>query len=258
MEVKLYMSNLYERDLYLNTNCLFMFNKDIIEYDMSDAGFSLIKEFKLLPDSLISMLEHMEKHKRTIKIGKLQTTHKGLSEQLKNGFREARKRFFEMNNLQSEEIHSIKKDAVFTTRLCNVTQVGEYLYFKEKHKYTSFIYLKPLEIYYSPSEFSVKGISDDKVLLHDDGMNIILKTWFSHMESSSKEVTLRYLRGVIDKYKRREFPVSYYRTYDRESTFIVDTDLENIYNFYYEESKDDLNIVFNFFEILIRLVKITI
>ena len=44
---------LWERDLFYNKNIPFLFNKEIIEYDMKEAGFSLVQEFHLLPDNII-------------------------------------------------------------------------------------------------------------------------------------------------------------------------------------------------------------
>ena len=47
---------MYEKDLYINENNPYLFNTDIFEYDMKDAGFSLIKEFKLLDKKNIAQL----------------------------------------------------------------------------------------------------------------------------------------------------------------------------------------------------------
>ena len=68
------MPNLYEKDTFLNHNIPFLFNKEITEYDMKDAGFSLTKEFKLLDSDTVKMLESMDKVKRKIKMGKIQSS----------------------------------------------------------------------------------------------------------------------------------------------------------------------------------------
>ena len=37
--------SLWKNDNFLNRNIMFLFNKEITEYDMKEAGFSLIQEF---------------------------------------------------------------------------------------------------------------------------------------------------------------------------------------------------------------------
>ena len=43
------MDNLWKRTLWKNPKIKFVNNTEIIEYDMKNAGFSLIKKYKLLP-----------------------------------------------------------------------------------------------------------------------------------------------------------------------------------------------------------------
>ena len=42
---------------WFNPDIEYLFNNEIIEYDMKDAGFNIIKQFKLLPDIKIKELE---------------------------------------------------------------------------------------------------------------------------------------------------------------------------------------------------------
>ena len=37
------IENIWKYDTYINTDNVFLFNREIIEYDMRDAGFSIIK-----------------------------------------------------------------------------------------------------------------------------------------------------------------------------------------------------------------------
>ena len=62
---------LWKHDMYINENDPFLFNTEIIEYDMKDAGFSLIKEYKLLDKKTIDRIEKLEKKRRHITIGKM-------------------------------------------------------------------------------------------------------------------------------------------------------------------------------------------
>ena len=90
------MKTLYERTLYLNKEIDYLFDCEIREYDMQEAGFNLCREFKLLPDKTISFLETMDKQQRHIRLGYYQKDKK-FAEIQKEAFTEARKRFYEAN-----------------------------------------------------------------------------------------------------------------------------------------------------------------
>ena len=47
------MEELYKRSIYLNRDIDYLFNSEIIEYDIQEAGFNIIKYFKLLSESEI-------------------------------------------------------------------------------------------------------------------------------------------------------------------------------------------------------------
>ena len=49
------------KSIWKNPNIEYLFNDDIIEYDIKDAGFSLIKQHRLLPDETIRNLEKLGK-----------------------------------------------------------------------------------------------------------------------------------------------------------------------------------------------------
>ena len=61
--------DLWKNDNFINDNIPFLFSKDIYEYDMKDAGFSLTQEFKLLPQSKIDYLAKLKKDKRKVEMG---------------------------------------------------------------------------------------------------------------------------------------------------------------------------------------------
>ena len=72
--------------LYLNKNLSYIKNVSIVEYDIKSAGFSVIKEKKLLPEKVITKLEGMKKEDRNIAIGKYQKSIPTLSKEIVNTF----------------------------------------------------------------------------------------------------------------------------------------------------------------------------
>jgi len=247
---------LWERDLFYNKNIPFLFNKEIIEYDMKEAGFSLVQEFHLLPDNIIHKLSKLKKEKRTVELGKLELSNKLYKEGKKKAFIHARELFIEANHLDINDIIAIKKDAIITTKKCSIQHFGDYIYFRPKHIYTSYITLpKRLEFYYCDNSLTVKGINEKKVKLHEQYMVEFIKRYFYMMENSESSNTLEFTKDFIDKYKKRQLPVGYYRTFDYESCYhLLNSSIT--FDDYYEDKKEDLDISYNFNTILIKFIQI--
>ena len=81
------------KDRYLNEDIKFLINSVIIEYDMKDAGISLIRKYKLLPKEVIDHLKKTNdmvvpgnnkagKKKANVEIGKMQRDNEVLKQDL--------------------------------------------------------------------------------------------------------------------------------------------------------------------------------
>ena len=249
-------STLWKNDTFINDNINYLFNKEITEYDMSEAGFSLIREFKLLDDKTIKKLSTYSKDKRKIEIGKIQRDNDTFKKMIKESFPLSRRFFFEYNSLEDDDIISIKKDAIITTKHCSHTKIGNYINFRPKHFYTSYIHLnKRLELYYSPEDFAVKGISDNLLKEHEDYMIKFIKLFFKKMETEDNSTVIEFTRHFIDKYKNRELDIGYYRNFDNSSKFIT-YDKDIVYTECWDEFKDEIDISYNFYNILLKIIKI--
>lgn len=250
-------SNLYKKDSYTTANIPFLFNSTIIEYDMKDAGYSLIREFKQLPEHTIERLGKLPKDMRKKQIGVLERDDKDFKEVHKQSFVDARELFFISNNIEDGDIISIKKDAIFVTKECDETKLSNYIEFRPKHKYTSFLNLmlkKRIEVYYNPEETDVKGISDDKLLWHQNYMLKFISSFIKRMENDREVDVIEYTKRFIDKYKGRKLEKEYYREFNADSLFRLkggETTLD-------VEDYDvwDLDIHWNFKWILLDLIRI--
>lgn len=164
------MSDLYKKHNYINKD-ITMLRSTIKEYDMEEGGFSIIKEFQLLPLKDIDYLEkNFDKKGRHIEIGKLQQNNKKLAISMMEGFIECRKIFFEENDLDENNILSIKKDAIFVFESkVNKIQFGKYINFRPKGKYSHYIRLNNVEFYYSiwKDLLDVKGLGGHNHMLFD-------------------------------------------------------------------------------------------
>ena len=213
---------------WLNPNIEYLFDSEIIEYDMSDAGFSLVKEFHLLSDDEIERLTLMGKGvDRHIAIGNLQRNNKQFSNELLRCFTELRKFFIDYNNLDDSKIISVKKDAFFTIGPCRRTKFGS-IKFAEKNRYTSYLRLtniNDVEIYYSSAKLDVKGITAPALNRHRLYMLEFISKMMGMIEAKDPHVK-RYLIKFIDEYKAHDLDDAYYLEFNRFSR-----DIDPIFNF---------------------------
>lgn len=213
-----------------------MFNKTIVEYDLKSANTSLAREFKLLPEEKIKEIESMPKKDRVIAIGMYKREHPEYSKEEKAAFCAARKAFMEMNGLDEADIHSVKRDAIFCLRYVKHEQVGANLLFRPKNEYTSYIHLRPFELYYSAgSGLEVKGMDDDVYKTrHEDYFGSFLCSLIRRQETGND--VLRYIRKFWDNYKWRRLDTEYYREFNAQSQYLYKDGLRSM-----EEYRGDLS-----------------
>jgi len=221
---------------WMNPNIEYLFDEDIYEYDIQDAGFSLIKQFQLLPEDEIKRLSRIEKGRpRHIEVGKLQRDNKAFSDSLGNAFADARRFFIQTNNLTDDRIISVKKDAIFTIGQVKRVKFGQVV-FAPKNNYSSYLRfsnIHNMEIYYSDDGMDFKQINDDCVNRHRIYTVEFLKQFIKKMESKDPSVK-RFIMNYIMKYKSLEMDEECYLEFNNKST--------------------EINPLFNYREILIPLL----
>ena len=251
-------SNLYKKHLYLNKSIVYLFSRKIIEYDMKEAGYSLIKEYQLLPKKYMNKLKEQTKDERKIYIGNLQKKNKDLVKSMNECFIEARRLFFVNNELSDDDILSIKKDAIFCLRYCSNTNFGDNIGFREKNVYSSYCNIGKCEMYYNSRNMDIKGINSELLQYHENYMLRFIQTCFRHFETSTQETILRFMRRFIDDYKQLNLDIGYYRQFDINSQFILKEDDGMFYDMYWDDKKEELDISYNYNNIIIPLLNIAI
>lgn len=227
-----------QKSVWFNDNIQYLFDSEIIEYDISDAGMSLIKEYKLLPDDEIKRLLNIEKgFNRHKEIGLLQKYNSEFSKQLANRFADIRYLFINTNNLSDEDIISVKKDAFFIIGNVKKTKFGK-IEFKSKNSYSSyirFINIQNLEIYYSDSKYDIKGIGDRALNRHRLYLLNFIISIIKGIENKSTSVKRKFINFIND-YKAMKLDDEYYLEFNNKSI--------------------DINPIFNYKNILIPLSQI--
>ena len=232
------------KDLLLHsrwTNPTDLYIGDIIEYDMSDGGFSIIREENLLPPEEIRRLERIPKgFERNDAVGKLKysknPTIRDTGKKLEKLFGKYRVLFGFYNDVDIEDIFSIKRDAVFLTRHATQTEFGKYIKFKDKHHYDIYFLLgkdalvvanqktrkRTYEIYYDTftDDVAVKGIKDEIIeQYHMDSIMTIIKKYLRYVSRFDYEGATKFIVKVIDDYKFHRLPIGCYREFNDQSCF---------------------------------------
>lgn len=203
---------------YLNPDIEYLFDHPIYEYDMKNAGFSIINEFHLLSQDIIRDLSKMEKMKQTIEIGKLQRDDKEFSKRLLEKFAYCRKIFLMENDIQDDEIISVKKDAFFITKKCFKTKFGM-IQFRIKNEYSSylrFVENHNIELYYNDETLDIKGIGESGIYKHKLYMIAFINDMMGKLETHDSGVK-RYLKSFIRRYKSNLLDEAYYLEFNNKS-----------------------------------------
>lgn len=213
---------------WMNPNIEYLFGNEIIEYDMRDAGFNIIKQYRLLPDVKIRELSLMDKGTgRHIIIGKLQRDDKEFSKRLLDKFTEVRAIFLSANGLTDNDIVSVKKDAIYTIGPCKRLKFGM-IEFAPKNTYTSYMRfpdINNMEIYYSSEVMDIKGMGDHAINRHRLYMYNFIRSMMEMIEDNDPKVKRKIMRFIND-YKSLSLDEEYYVEFNNMSR-----DINPLFNF---------------------------
>ena len=199
-------------------------NVFIYELDIQKANINILYSKGVIDKSTYEFLYNSERMMRQVYVGKLQRDV-AVSNVLKQGIIEAKKNLFEANNIKDYEVLSIKNDAVFLIgRIPQITEFG-LIKFIPKNVYTGFYRVLNYEFYYFYSNVTkeeylhIKGISDDKIKLHENYFYQFLKDLFYTIQCNGIEIALRLMKSFYLQYINLELPVGYYRKFDTISNY---------------------------------------
>lgn len=218
-------SLLYENMNYLSTYP-FIINNYIREYDLSAANINALYTNGYFDKSTYDLFKSYDKKKREIEIGLLIKRDSRVYEIISSEIINAKKLLFESNNIQDNEVLTIKNDAVFiiSKELVN-TVFGNYE-FKCKNLYNTYLRILDLEIYYRDSLnsddifFDIKGISDDKMYLHTAMVSLISEVCY-RVQRYDKSDNIRFIMNIYENFLHRRLPIEYYRNLDSFSKYTI-------------------------------------
>ena len=244
-------------DLWRNINykypLKFCHNTFIREYDMSKANINSLLYTNRISKDYYDYLYQADKQTREIQIGLMIQKDPSIYQSIQEGIMEGKKRLFESNDLKDSDILSIKNDAVFVMRKELQYTAFDNLVFVCKNVYTIYMQILDLEIYYGDNinmdgslstNIDVKGINDSLVLnYHSPGILDIISDTCYLIQHDTAMSAIQYLSDIYRRYINRELDINYYREFNYESRFVLNT-----YNFRYsldtidERYKDQIDI----------------
>ena len=235
-------------------------SSDIIEYDMREAGFSVIQQNHLLPEKEIKRLKKFPKEQRTIEIGKLERKDKALKQGKAKAFQYYRELFGSTNELTNEDILSVKKDAIFVKKYCYKTTFGDFVEFREKNVYKAYMHFGSFEFYLTyDGRIDVKGLSDNNVPKHEKGMLQCIRQIMELFCQYDTKRAIKYIVKIIDMYKFYELPVDYYREFNSLSGYrLLQNDEEVVVYNVGESYKNQLIIDYNFMNVLVPILNLVL
>lgn len=210
---------------WTNKNIPIAVNSEIIEYDIKSGNTSIMEAFQLAPPEKIKKLRDMKKEDRTRAVGLMMRDDPKFAKDLEAGFNQVVKEFLTTNELNLEEnVISIKRDAVFVLNAkVRCTTIQDCCKFVPKGNYTEYLYVSPFEFYLDHDSIDVKGLSDDLIPLHQDGILYLIRTICEtcatcHMDST---VINKLMHEITEAYKNRELDFACYREFNASSKFKV-------------------------------------
>ena len=234
----------------------------IYEYDIRAANLTMLELSGTINSAVADRLRALPKKDREVAIGKMIAKDKSIGKTIAKGIINAKHRLFRANKIQTDEVLSIKNDAVFISgrRLAVTTVAG--VEFVLKHQYAMYQFLDGLELYYDRRKHSItiKGIRDE-IVEHPDHQNGILQflqTVFDYLLFDRMSDLREYLIDFAEKYKRKELPVQYYRELNLVNSYRTVIELSG-FEYNLEEISDQdlwmINPVYNYMRFVLPIIQ---
>jgi hypothetical protein len=205
-------NNLYLKHNYTNRNIVYLKNNYITEYDMTNAGINILRYNNVFSQEDYDRLNSMGKLEKNILVGKFLKNNPQISEALMNEFITIRKELFEANDIEDDDILSIKKDAVFViNKRMNNLKLNEFYEFQEKNRYDSYINIDGKEFYHKPERvFDVKGFSKTVKEFHKDWLFKKVEEFVYLDGMNEKDYLFKSLIEFKYHFLNRDLPKEYY------------------------------------------------
>lgn len=235
---------------WTNQEIDFLINHYIREYDMSKAGPTALLMGGCIDENEFNRICSLPRELRQRETGLLIRDNPGFEDVRKKVLADVRADFQTQNDLSSDDMVSIKNDAIFVIdKVCNATQFGR-MTFNVKNVYSSYYRFGRTEMYFYGdtkevnNKIDVKNIGDDKLVWHKEFMLDFLHYLFSVAQVNPTDC-IPVLQQFEQDYLRGEIALGYYREFNTKSAFALKPEFSTYMRFYAEHLPEntDLNTI---------------
>ena len=197
----------------------------IFEYDLSKANINALLEHGKINQETYNRLYNAPRMERQVYVGNMIRDDSNIYNIIQSSIIKAKQNLFESNGIKDEEILCIKNDAVFMISRKLTNTKFNHMIFNLKNTYTAFYHINGLEFYYYKNKISeeeildIKGINDEKLYLHRNGMLDFVAEIFSLLDEGNLLDARQILVSFYEDYLHLKLPVEYYRSLDNYSNY---------------------------------------
>ena len=225
-------THIYEKSRY-DAPYEWLINYNIQEWDLAKANISILRYMNMINDDDYSRLLETPKQKREVEIGCLRRDHPEVEKAYQKGIVYARQLFFDINNIEQENVLYIDNDSITTVFSWQDTRanyiLGElnpFMHFRVKNKYTSLFRLNNIDFLYYQSgqeeRYRTKNINQEKIVATHKGymLDFILSVCYSAQNKPVNE-TIQLLRDMFNQYTSLTLPLEFYREFNNMNKYKI-------------------------------------
>ena len=251
------MGNIGDKHIFNNKLFSFIPSANIIEYDIRAAGMSIFIEKGFIDQKYAEHLKTLPKTIRNVRIGLMQQKNKKLNKVKSDGLKEYRNRFIDANKLDEVNVVSIKHDAIYVVNSkVTETHFDANIDFIKKNKYDMFLRLSPLiEFYYSSKTHTMdcKGLK-----LPSNDIRLVFIKKLLRMYNTSPNKARELLYSTAKDYINLKLEDEFYKEFNIDNCYRLKngTTFRRIDMCISPIDMDELDIVHNYMELIVPLIKI--
>lgn len=246
-------------------------NAEIVEYDIKHGNTSIMEAFQMVDQELIDHLNSLTKKKRVEAVGVMQGKNPDFAKALEDNFDIAVNEFLEANGLDREtDVVEIARDAVFVlNKPVKQTVFRSSIHFVKKNVYHAMLRLDTGLLFYFDREKGIRILNfmkdspkkDETIRKLTPGMLSFLNELIEVCEASNmgRVKIYQYLKNFIKLYRGKELDMEYYREFKPDPKFkVIFGDSPMVIDGADEYYYDDLDISYNYLNIIIPVLKVVI
>lgn len=196
----------------------------IVEYDIKSANITMLYKYNMISNDYFLYLSNLPKIDREIEVGNLIRKDKKFYDIIQYGIIEAKKKLFELNNLDLSSVVRIANDAVYINSSIDLAFTEfDNIIFKKKSLSSSFLKLDKLLFFFSYNNgdlnIDIKGINPEILKLHQEYMITFIANLIYTIERVNINDALIMITNFYEEYINMKLDIGFYRELNSSSMF---------------------------------------